>query len=272
MIVDIVKYSFLQNALITSFILGIILPIIGIIITMKKIPFIADSLGHINMSAIAFLYFINTLLTLSFYSNLLILLFWTISGAILIEYIGSKYINYKEVSVMVVYSIAISATMIFLNLSSGFKSSLFNILFGNINAITKNEMFVMLVIGVIVLIYIRFNYKKILISIFENDFSKLYCVNNTKIRYLIMIIISLIITMSIKILGVLLVSSLILIPNLAAIEISRSLKETLKNSIIITEVSLIFGIIIAYKLNFSASAIIVLIAVLIYLFTLLFKK
>ncbi len=272
MIASIVKYSFIQNALLVGIILSFVLPIIGIIVLFRKVPFIADALGHINMSAIAFIYFLNSMISISYFSSTIIIIVWSILGAILIEYFSHKFMHYKEVSVMIVYSVAISLTMIFLNLSVGFQSSLFNILFGNINTITSFETLVIFLLSIFILIVLKVSYKKILIISLENDKSKLYNVNLTFYKYLSIILISLTITMAIKILGVLLVSSLILIPNLSAIRLAKSLKQTVIISIIITLFSIISGIFISYYLALSTSAVIVLISVVIYIITLLKKK
>ncbi len=272
MIASIVKYSFIQNALLVGIILSFVLPIIGIIVLFRKVPFIADALGHINMSAIAFIYFLNSMIAISYFSSTIIIIVWSILGAILIEYFSHKFMHYKEVSVMIVYSVAISLTMIFLNLSVGFQSSLFNILFGNINTITSFETLVIFLLSIFILIVLKVSYKKILIISLENDKSKLYNVNLTFYKYLSIILISLTITMAIKILGVLLVSSLILIPNLSAIRLAKSLKQTVIISIIITLFSIISGIFISYYLALSTSAVIVLISVVIYIITLLKKK
>ncbi len=264
MFAAIANYSFIQNAFIIGIILGIILPLIGLIILFRKIPFIADALGHINMSAIAFIYMINSVFALSFFSNTLTILIWTILGGILIETISQKYQHYKEVSVMVVYSISIALTMIFLNVSVGFQASFYNILFGNINTITKGDVVITAILSILIISIVTINFKKILIISIDEKLAKLYNVNLNIQRYLTIILIAITVTIAIKVLGVLLVSSLVLIPNLAAIRFSKSLKQMIILSIIFTEVSFMAGFIIAYILNVSSSAIIVLIAVLIY--------
>lgn len=272
MIANIVKYSFLQNALIVGVILSFILPIIGIIVLFRKVPFIADALGHINMSAIAFIYFLNSFFAVSYFSSLIIIIIWSIMGAILIEYFSQKFDHYKEVSVMIVYSVAVSLTMILLNLSVGFQSSLFNVLFGNINTITRLETITILISSLVIILIVSLTYKKIILISLEDTNSRIYDVNLNFYKYLSIIIISISISMAIKILGVLLVSSLILIPNLAAIRISKSLKEMVFFSIIFTLISTVSGIVIAYYLSLSTSAVIVLIAVFIYLSSLIIKK
>lgn len=276
MIESVLSYSFFQNAFFAGVVLGIVLPIIGLLVLLRKMPFIADALGHMNMSAIAFLFLLNTMFTLTMFSSLFIVITWSVLGGVLVEYISGKYKYYKEVSIMIVYSVAISLTMIFLSLSHGFNDSFFNILFGNINAISDVEVVLLIITTIIVLTILLLNYRKIIIISIDEELSKLYGVNLIRQRYLTIILISVVITFAIKIIGVLLVSSLILIPNLAAMRLSNSLKSSVITSILITEVSIVFGIIISYYLNLPSSAIIVLLTVAFYLFTIvqqmIFKK
>ncbi len=272
MIAAIANYEFIQNAFLVGLILGVIFPFVGLIVLLRRIPFIADTLGHVNISGIVFIYLINSIIALNFFSNSILIIIWTVLGSIFIEILSQKYTHYKEVSVMVVYAIAVSLTIIFLNLANGFNSNLYNIFFGSINTITRLDLYIVFLLATLILFIIYKNYNKILIISIDDELSKLYNVNLTFQRYLTIIIISITITMSIKILGVLLVSSLILIPNLAAIRLTNSLKQSLLLSIMITEFSFVFGFILAYFLNLSPSAIIVLIAVVIYFLSFLKKN
>ncbi len=263
-IANIVSYDFMKNALLAGSFIALLLPFIGIIIILRKQTFLADALGHINMSAIAFSIFITTTFSaFTDYSTFLII-FWSVLGAVLIEYLRNKFTVNKEVSLIIVYSLSIALTMIFLNLSSGYNASFFNVLFGNINAISKSDINFILVGGVIVFITIGLTYKKILLLSLEEEYAKMYGFNLTFYRYLTIIIITLVISMAIKVIGVLLVSSLLIIPLLGAMRIGNNLKMTLIYSILITEFAVVGGIIIAFYLNISTSAIIVLLALLIY--------
>lgn len=272
MIVNIVKYSFFQNSLLIGVTLGLLLPFIGVIVLSRKMANVADAIGHINMSGITFAYFLNGIIATSLGSTFLITLVWSILGSFLIEYFRGKYENSKEVAIMVVYSLAVALSVIFLNVSRGVQASFNNILFGNINTIPSDEIYWSVGVIIVLLIILILNYKKIMINSIDDNLSKLYGVSYNFYRYFIIILVSLSITMAIKMLGVLLVSSLILIPNLAAIRISKSLKWTLIYAIIFTEISVVMGIFLAYYLNLATSAVIVLIAIIIYLGILFVRK
>ncbi len=269
---NLLTYEFFQNALIAGVLIGILLPIIGIVVLLRRMTFIADSFGHINMAGIAFAIFITSLVPALTFLSPIITLIWTILAAILIEFLRNKYKNYKELSITIVYSLSIALMMIFLSLSGGYNSSLFSVLFGNINGLNRQDVIFILISFIFIISLITLNYKKIILLSLEEEYSKLYNVNVTVTKYLTMILIALTITIAIKAIGVLLVSSLIIIPLLAASNISGNLKHTLIFSIIFTEISIVFGLYGSYFLNVPTSALIVIISIFIYLISIKFKK
>lgn len=266
------SYAFIQNAFIAGILLGVLLPIVGVSIMYRRIIFISDSLGHINMSGIALGIFLTSIFSFLTPYNDIIVIVWTLLGAMLIEYLRLKYKDYREVSILIVYALSIALTMLFLSLSSGYNASLFNVLFGNINAISRVEVISIAIQTGIILAFIAFNYRKLLLYSLHEEYSKLFKVNTKYMKYISIIIITLTISMAIKIIGVLLVSALISIPLIAAGKISKTLKSTVIYAIVISELSIVFGIVLGYYLNISTSAMIVLVMLLIYVIVLKLDK
>ncbi len=263
--VSIVSYGFMQNAIIAGFVIGILLPLIGVLVLSRRMVFLADSLGHINMSGLAFASFLATFSNVFASYSFFIAIIWTILGAILIEYFRDKYKEYKEVSITIVYALSVAMTMIFLNLSTGMNAGIFNILFGNINAISRSEVGFIVIIGIFVLIAFKFLYSKLMLLALEEEYLHLYGINPKLYRYLSMVVVTLVISIAIKVVGVLLVSSLLLIPLLSGARVAKNLKQTYLFTMLFTEIAIISGIFIAYYINLSTSAVIVVISLLIYL-------
>lgn len=269
---NLLTYELFRNGLIAITIIGILLPVVGVAVLLRRMTFIADSFGHINMAGIALAILISSVFpTLSGFSSIVTIV-WTISAAIIIEFLRNKYKDYKELSITIVYSISIALMMIFLSLSGGYNSSLFSVLFGNVNGISQSDLLYITVSCAIILLIISLNYKKMLLLALEEEYAKLYNVNVGRIKYLMMVLIALSITIAIKAIGVLLVSSLIMIPLIAASNITTNLKKTVIYAIIFTEISMVLGLFTSYYLNMPTSAIIVLIAIIIYLITIKFKR
>ncbi len=269
---NLLSYNLFQNALIVGVIIGMLLPIIGIVVLLRRMTFIADSFGHINMAGIALAILVTSIVPALGGFTEVITIIWTILAAILIEFLRERYSEYKELSITIVYSVSIALMMIFLNLAGGYSSSLFTVLFGNINGISDSGVIAIGLSSIIIIGLVIVNYKKMLLLSLEEDYAKLYGVNVTRTKYLMMILIALSITIAIKAIGVLLVSSLIIIPQLAASNVSTSLKSSLIYGIIFTELSIIIGIFSSYYLNMPTSAIIVISSIIIYLCSIKFKK
>lgn len=269
--ISILSYDFMQNAIIAGLLIGMVTPIVGIFIILRRLTFIADSLGHINMAGIAFSMLVPSVIGSIVISNTVIVIVWTILCALLIELLRNKYSEYKEISIMIVYSLSVALTMVFLSLANGYNSSVFNILFGNINAISDSDIYMMVFLITSVLIYVVFKYKKILLFALDEEHAKLYGVKVEQMKYITMVIVAIIITLAIKVVGVLLVSSLVTIPILSAANLSKSLKQTLLYAFIITEISMVIGIFLGYFLNISTSAMIVITLLLFYLVSALNK-
>lgn len=268
---NLLSYDFIQNALLSSLAIGILLPTIGIIVLLRRMTFIADSFGHINMAGIAFAILLSSIIpTLANFQGIITII-WTIIMAILIEYLRERYADYKELSITIVYSLSIALMMIFLSLSGGYNSSLFSILFGNINGISDQTLIMIIISSIVIITIILIKRKQILLLSMEEDYAKLYGVNTKFMKYITMILIALGITIAIKAVGVLLVSSLIVIPILTAGNLANNLKRTWIYAIIITEFAMIIGIFGSYYLNAPTSALIVLICILLYLLS-IFKK
>lgn len=261
---NILSYDFFQNALIVGMVIGVLLPIIGTIILLRRMTFIADSIGHINMAGIAFSIFLSSFIPILGNFTWLITILWTIGAAVLIEFLREKYKNYKELSITIVYSLSIAMMMIFLSSSSGYNTSLFSLLFGNINGISNSEVVYITISTTLITIIALLFHKQFLLLALEEDYSKLYKVNVKLFKYLTMIIVAIGITIAIKAIGVLLVSSLMIIPLLSASNWGNNLKQTLVIGIIITEFSIISGLFMSYFLNTATSAIIVIISIVIY--------
>lgn len=266
-IASIANYQFMLNAYFAAFVISFILPLIGVLIIQRKMTFMADALGHINMAGMTFAYLLSPLITVSFFQNELVLATaWAIGGAVLTEYISTNYRQNKDIALMIIYSLNIALMMIFLNLSSGFSNNLItNLLFGNINALTTTDVVYITVVVAIALIILSKIFAKLLLVTFDETTAKVSGIKYTRLKYIFIILTTIVITVMIKMVGVLLVSSLLILPVVSSYMIAKSLKQALKISILITEVSLLLGITIGYLVNISASAIVVLINIGFYL-------
>ena len=225
MISAILSYEFLQNAFLSGLIIGVIAPLLGLFIVVRRLALIADALSHVALAGIAgSLYLSQQVLFFSALNPVYLGIASAVGGSLLIEKLRGAYRHYEELAIPVILSAGIGLGAIFISLSKGFGSDLVGYLFGSVSAVSRQDLLVVLVIAIIVITYIRFFYKELFIVSFDPDYAKVSGINSKYIQMLFMIITALVIGASMRIVGILLVSSLMTIPVAAAIQLAKSFK------------------------------------------------
>lgn len=264
MIEAIFKYEFIQNAFLIGIIIGLLSPIIGSFVLIRKLSFITDTLSHVTLAGIAFALFINSIFDLEL-SILLMSILFSIIGAVLIDKLRNYFSNYKEVALPIVMSGGVALSVIFINLSKTGTINIMNYLFGSINSVSRGEVLSTFIISIIVIITIIVFKNKLIAMSFDEAYSRLLGFNSNIVQMVFTIILATVIAVAIKIVGVLLVSALMIIPVTAAMKVGNNFKQTVIFGIIFSEISVIGGLIASFYLNIPSGAMIVLLNILILL-------
>jgi zinc transport system permease protein len=273
MITDILSYEFLQNAFLSGLIIGVIAPLLGLFIVVRRLSLIADALSHVALAGIAgSLYLSQQVLFFAALNPVYLGIVSAVGGSLLIEKLRGAYRHYEELAIPVILSAGIGLGAIFISLSKGFGSDLIGYLFGSVSAVSRQDLIVVIVIAIIVITYIRFLYKELFVLSFDAEYAKVSGVNSRYIQMVFMIITALVIGASMRIVGILLVSSLMTIPVAAAIQLAKSFKGAMIYSIIFGELAVIIGLVTAYHLDIAPGGTIVITSILILLVVLAWKK
>lgn len=267
------ELKFLQMAFIAGLIIGILAPVVGTFVVIRRLSFIADTLSHFSLAGIAIGVFAYYQLKIDFIPPMFIGLLFSIIGTFMIEKLRNFYKNYKEISMPIVMSLGIAVSGIFIAKSGGLNANLTNaILFGSINAVSESDLIAIIIIAIIILVLaIKFR-REFIAHSFDEKYAKILGINVALIQYLFILVLALVISAFIEVIGVLLVSSLMIIPVASAMRIGKSLKDTLLLSIVFSEVSIFLGFYISYYLVFPPGPTIVMINVLILFSILLIDK
>jgi len=273
MINDILSYEFLQNAFLSGLIIGVIAPLLGLFIVVRRLSLIADALSHVALAGIAgSLYLSQQVLFFAALNPVYLGIASAVGGSLLIEKLRGAYRHYEELAIPVILSAGIGLGAIFISLSKGFGSDLIGYLFGSVSAVSRQDLFVVIIIAIIVIAYIRFFYKELFALSFDGEYAKVSGINSRYIQMVFMIIVALVIGASMRIVGILLVSSLITIPVAAAIQLAKSFKGAMIYSIIFGELAVIIGLVSAYHLDIAPGGTIVITSIVILLVVLAWKK
>lgn len=263
-IVALFEYDFLQYSFITGVIIGVLSPLIGAFVVIRRLSFIADTLSHFSLAGLAMgLYFINILGFSLISDPIYIAMIFSIIGALLIEVLRGYYKNYKEISMPIVMSLGTALSALFISLSGGFNSSIYNYLFGSILTVGRDHVIMMMLTAGLVFLLIGFYYKEMVIISFDESYARLLGIKVNRFQFVSTLVLAAVVSLSLETVGVLLVSSLMIIPVAAAMKIGKSFKNTLFIAIFFSEVSIIGGLWLSYELSIAPGATIVLINIFI---------
>lgn len=270
MIEALFTFDFIRYSFISGLIVGLIAPLLGAFIVVRRLSLIADALSHISLGGITFGLYVTSVTGLVI-NPLISGVVFSVLGALGIEKMRTAYKNFSEISIPIIMSLGIALSVIFLSLSNGFNQDLFGYLFGSISAVTKGDLILISIIGVVVVTFIILLYKEMFLLSFDEEYSEVMKINRF-IHIIFIVLVALVISASMRIVGILLVSAMMTLPVAAAIRITSSFKQLIFVSILFGELSVISGLFLGFHLDISPGGTIVLVALVILALTFLVKK
>lgn len=267
MIQDILQFDFLRHTFLTGIIIGIIAPLLGTFLVVRRLSLLADALSHVTLAGIAFGLYMEKQFSLpinAVYSGM----GFSIIGAILIEKLRSVYTAYQEIGIPIILSGGVGLSVIFISLANGFNTDLFNFLFGSVSAVSRLDFYTIVGIAIFVIVLIILFYKELVTLSFDEEHATVSGIHAKRIHFLFIILTALVIAASIRIVGVLLVSALMTLPVASAMRFAVSFKQLIFYSIIFAEIAVITGLISGYYLNIPPGGTIVVVSILILLIAL----
>ncbi|HEK6100149.1 TPA: metal ABC transporter permease [Staphylococcus aureus] len=257
-------YQFLNRALITSIIVGIVCGTVGSLIVLRGLSLMGDAMSHAVLPGVA----------LSFLFGIPMFVGALITGmiaSIFIGYITSSSKTKPDAAIGISFTGFLASGIIIISLINT-TTDLYHILFGNLLAITNSAFLTTIVIGSIVLILIIIFYRPLMISTFDPTFSRMSGLNTTLLHYFVMLLLSLVTVASIQTVGIILVVALLITPASTAFLISKKLYSMMIIASLISVISSIVGLYYSYIYNIPSGATIVLCTFVIYIITLFFTK
>lgn len=264
-ILNFLQYSFIQKAFFAGSFVAIICAALGLFLVLRKMSLIGDGLSHVSFGAIALGLFFGIY---PYYIAIPLV----IIASIVILKISEKAKIYGDAAIGIVSAIGIAGGVILVSLSKGFNVDLFSYLFGNILAISRGELILLILLSLTVLATIGFFYWDLFSATFDEEYAKTTGIKINFINSLLTILTALTVVLSIKVVGIMLVSALLILPSVTALQISKGFKTAMLIGAIVSVVSVFLGITLSFFLDIPTGATIVLINVLFFLLALMIKK
>ncbi len=254
---DIFNYSFIIRGFEAGIIIAIIAPIIGMFLVLRRYSLIADTLSHVSLAgvAIGLLLGINPLITAVIAS--------VISSAAIERLRISKKV-YGESALAIFLSGSLALAILIISFAHGFNVDLFNYLFGSIVTVQQSDVFIILALGLIVLISVILFYKELIFVTFDEESARVSGIPTKFINIMIIILSAFTVALSIPIIGVLLISALVVIPVVSALQFKKGFVESIFIAEGISIFSVIVGIFISFYLNLSPGGTIVILMIIIF--------
>lgn len=233
-------YQFLNRALITSIIVGIVCGTVGSLIVLRGLSLMGDAMSHAVLPGVA----------LSFLFGIPMFVGALITGmiaSIFIGYITSSSKTKPDAAIGISFTAFLASGIIISLINT--TTDLYHILFGNLLAITNSAFLTTIVIGSIVLILIIIFYRPLMISTFDPTFSRMSGLNTTLLHYFVMLLLSLVTVASIQTVGIILVVALLITPASTAFLISKKLYSMMIIASLISVISSIVGLYYSYIYN-----------------------
>lgn len=258
-------YGFMRQAFQASFLISLIAPIIGLFLILRRQTLLADTLSHVSLVGVALGLLLGTAPT---WTNL----FVVVIASILLEYVGSVFKSYTEISIAMMMSGGMALALFLMSLTDGTTMSLNSFLFGSIVTIsTEQVLFLLAITIVLILLYIVFKRPMYVLTFDEETaFTAGLPVRFMSIAF--NIITGLTIAIVMPIVGALLVSAILILPAAISMRFSKSFNSVILIGIFVALVGMFGGLVASYYLGTPPGATITLIYIFLFILSLFPKR
>jgi zinc transport system permease protein len=258
MVFEILEFGFMQRALIAACAVAIVSSVIGLFLVLRRNSLFGDALSHVAFGGIAVGLVVN------------IYPLWTglalsVLGALGITKLRQSTKIPADATVAILLSSGLALGILLISFSGGFTLDLFSFLFGSILLVSINDTLAILAMAGVVLAIVIMLYRQLVYVTFDEEQARVSGLPIAKLNYLFVVLASVSVIVSMRLVGILLVSSLIVIPNVTALLFGRGFKKTALISVGVSLFSVITGIAISYAFDLAPAGTIVLVSTAVFL-------
>lgn len=248
--IDFFSYGFINNALITAFIGSVSCGLIGTYIVSRRLVFITGGITHASFGGLGIGYFLGLPPLLGAG------IFGTIAGA-LVEYLSARNKIRIDSAIAMAWSFGMAVGIIFIFLTPGYAPNLMSYLFGSILTVSQIDILIMLVLLVIIVSVFVLFFRSIQFIAFDAEYARSQGVRVELLNFLMIILVTLTAVLYIRVAGIILVLSLLTVPQNLALHLTKNYKKILFLSILFGFIGTVAGLIAAWFLDIPSGAAII---------------
>jgi zinc transport system permease protein len=245
------EYAFIQRAFIAGSFTAIACATLGMFLVLRKMSLIGDGLSHVSFGAIALGLFLGVY-------PFLVAVPVAIIGSVLILKLSERSKMYGDAAIGIVSVVGVATGVVLSSISGGFNVDLFSYLFGSILAIGVWEVWMSVILSLVVLGVLWVLYWDLFAMTFDEEYALVAGVNTKALNIFLAILTALTVVLSVKVVGILLVSALLILPAMTALQLSNRFFRAIALSVIIALIAVVAGILLSFFFDIPSGATIVL--------------
>ncbi|MHB8840426.1 MAG: metal ABC transporter permease [Candidatus Aquicultor sp.] len=258
------QYDFMIRAFAVGLMVGVIAPIIGLFLIVRRYSLFADTLSHVSLLGVAIGLLANT-------QPVITAVVVAVLGAIGINRLEERTKIYGESILALFLSGSLALATVLISLSGGFNVNLLNFLFGSITTVQSDDLYFISILGVVVLATVFLLYKELFFISFDEEAAKVSGLPVGVLGLILIILAAITVSLSIRIVGVLLIGALMVIPGITAMQFKQSFRITMWYAVGFSLLSVILGLFLSFYVGLASGGSIVVIAMIFFLLSILLK-
>lgn len=252
-ICEMMSHAFIQRAVLVGTLVSLCAAILGVSLVLKRYSMIGDGLSHVGFGIVS----ISAAFGLS--SPLYIAIPGVVISAIVLLKIGDKGKIKSDSAIALISSSALAIGVAVTSVTTGLNTDLCNFMFGSILAMNQSDVILSVVVSIVISVLFIIYYRKVFLITFDEEFAKASGLRVKRYTNIIAILTAIVIVVGMRMMGTMLISSIIIFPALTSMRIFKTFKSVIISSSIISVISFLIGIYLSYVYNISTGAMIVIV-------------
>lgn len=256
-IIEIIQLPFFQRAFVGGLFVAVLCAIFGVFVVMRKMAFFGEGVAHASLAGVA-------IAILASWAPLPSAVGFAILVALLVMWLQRVSRLATDTIIGVVFSASMALGVLLIGLFDGYRPDLFTYLFGNILSITTMDVWTIAISAVVLLLLIFAVWKRLVFASIDPDGAKLAGISVLRMDLFLHIALAITVVLSVKIVGIVLVAALLVLPAATNVMLFHRLSPVVIGSVLVSVVSVVFGLIGSALLDVASGSLIVLVAALIF--------
>jgi len=251
MILEAIQYGFIQKALIAGSLIALSCAFLGVFLVLRKFSMIGDGLAHVSFATVALALLLSV-------PPLIVSIPLVILSSFLILKLNEKANLHGDAAIGLVSSLSVAIGIVIASLAQGFNVDLFSYLFGSILVISDLDVYLSAVLSLVVIGGVVFYYHDLFAITYDENYARVSGMKVEHLNYMIAVMTSITIVLGIRVVGTMLVSSLIVFPAVTALQVSRSFRSAMAIAAATSVFCVIAGVFASFNFNLPTGGTIVI--------------